>query len=325
MRKLVIGIAAILAVIVSTLAGMIAFGTSAPPPPLASISAPYRNVDFSDLPNIKMIVTRDGTSLAYRLYPGSPRAGEPERVVVAIHGSSANGAILHPAAKALQAAGLTVYAPDIRGHGRTGQRGDIDHPGQLDDDLADLVAAIQKTQPQARLILLGFSSGGGYALHAATTSTGAKFERAVLISPMLGPRAPTTRTGVGGWVAPYIPRIIALSLLGRFGIHAFDHLPALAFATSNNPAADLQTIYSFGLMMAFGTNDYAADVRNARTPLAVLVGDKDQLFDPEIYAPTLHAVRPDIPVTLVPGLNHIEMTTDPRAVPFIVAAIRAAK
>ena len=78
-------------------------------------------------------------------------------------------------------------------------------------------------------------------------------------------------------------------------------------------------------MRAFGTNDYAADVHNARTPLAVLVGENDQLFDPELYAPTLNAIRSDIPVTIVPGLDHIEMTTDPRAVPFILAAIRGTK
>jgi hypothetical protein len=36
--------------VVATLAGMIAFGTSAPPKPLASIGDPFKTVDFSDLP-----------------------------------------------------------------------------------------------------------------------------------------------------------------------------------------------------------------------------------------------------------------------------------
>lgn len=47
-----------------------------------------------------------------------------------------------PARKALCSEGFVVYAPDIRGHGNTGQRGDIDYSGQLDDDFADLVAAV---------------------------------------------------------------------------------------------------------------------------------------------------------------------------------------
>jgi non-heme chloroperoxidase len=324
-RILVIGLAASLTIAIGLLAGMIAFGTRSPPAPLASIGAPYRNVDFSDLPKIDTIITRDGKTIAYRRYPGGPGENEPRRIVVAIHGSSANSASLHPLAKALQTAGLEVYAPDIRGHGRTGQRGDIDRPSQLDDDLSDLVAAIKKSEPHARLILLGFSSGGGYALHAVATPAGAAFERAVLISPMLGARAPTTRAGVGGWAQPYLPRIIALSVLERLGIQWFDHLPALAFATSGNASADLTAIYTFGLVRAFGTNDYATDIRDTRAPLAVLVGQNDQLFYPEMYAPTLNAIRADIPVTIVPNLNHIEMTTDPRAVPFILAAIRGIK
>ena len=126
MRRLTVGLAATLIVVIGILAGMIAFGTSAPPPPLASISSPFRNVDFSDLPKIETIATRDGTTMAYRRYPGGTAGDEPKQIVVAIHGSSANSASLHPLAKALQAAGLDVYAPDIRGHGLTGQRGDID-------------------------------------------------------------------------------------------------------------------------------------------------------------------------------------------------------
>jgi alpha-beta hydrolase superfamily lysophospholipase len=49
---------------------------------------------------------------------------------------------MNPLAKALNAAGATVYAPHIRGHGESGRRGDIDYIGQLDDDLADLMAQL---------------------------------------------------------------------------------------------------------------------------------------------------------------------------------------
>jgi len=217
---------------------------------------------------------------------------------------------------------MTVYAPDIRGHGDSGRRGDIDDASQLDDDLADLVAAVKAKQPNARLTLLGFSSGGGFALRIGATPLGAAFERVVLISPMLGPRAPTTRPDAGGWVKPFIPRIIGLLLLNRLGIHGFDYLPALAFAIAPENAARLTGAYSFRLMRAFGTNDYEADLRNARAPLALLAGSRDEAFVAELYAPTVHAARAEVPVTIVPDLGHIGMTTDPRAAPAIVAAIR---
>ncbi len=56
-------------------------------------------------------------------------------------------------------------------------------------------------------------------------------------------------------------------------------------------------------MRAFATSDYAADLRNAQTPLAVVVGAKDELFYADKFAPTLHAIKPEIPVTVVPGLE----------------------
>ncbi len=134
-------------VIVAALAGMIAFGTGDPPPPLASIGAPFERVDFRDLPAVERVAARDGSRIAFRRWPISPPEepkGATKLVVVAIHGSSATSASLHPLAKALRAQGIPVYAPDIRGHGGTGVRGDIDHAGQLDDDLADFAAAARR-------------------------------------------------------------------------------------------------------------------------------------------------------------------------------------
>lgn len=302
---------------IAMLAGMIVFGTKAPPPPLNSISQPFRRVDFSDLPPLEHVPARDGTPLAYRVWPASADA----LVVIAIHGSSAHSASMHPLGKALVAAGVTVYAPDVRGHGGSGPHGDIGYAGELDADMADFVAAIRAQHPKSKLVLLGFSSGGGFALHIAATPLGRAFERAVLLSPMLGARAPTVRAG-NPWVAVYLPRIIALALLNRIGIHAFEGLPTLAFAIAPDNPGKLTTVYSYRLMRAFGTQDYAADLRNAQTPLAVLVGAKDELFDAEKFAPAVHAVRPDVPVTIVPELSHIEMTTDARALPAILAAIR---
>lgn len=316
---LVIGGVAILAVAV--LAGMVAFGASDPPPYLASVSEPFRKVDFRDLPPVQTTPARDRMPIAFRVWNATAPGG-PERVVIAIHGSSASSSSLHALGKALRAEGLTVYAPDIRGHGGTGRHGDIDYAGQLDDDLADFVAVVRQRHPAARLVLMGFSSGGGFALHAAATPVGAEFERVVLISPFLGPGAPTVRTSGDGWAKPFLPRIFGLLLLQKLGVHAFDHLPTLAFAIAPDNPADLTGAYSFRLMRAFGTWDYAGDLRGARAPIAVVAGAKDELFFAELFAPSVHAVRADVPVTLVPDLNHIAMTIDARAVPTIMAAIR---
>jgi acetyl esterase/lipase len=175
-------------------------------------------------------------------------------------------------------------------------------------------------QPSSRLVLAGFSGGGGFALHASGLPLGRSFVRVVLISPMLGARAPTVKSRA--WAKPFIPRILALLVLNRTGIHAFDYLPVIAFAIPPERAEILTGQYSFRLLRAFYTADYAADLKAAPSPVSVLVGERDELFAAQLFAPTIQAVRPDATVTVVPELNHIEMTTDARAVPAIVAAIR---
>ena len=320
-KIVLIAVVALAVVIAAALAGMLAFGTSAPPEPLASLSAPFRTVDFSNLPPVQTLKVSHRSPIAYRDWLPNPAPSDPPLVVIAIHGSSAQSASMHPLGKALSAAGIPVYAPDIRGHGDTGIRGDIDYAGELDDDMADFTAMMRGKYPNSKLVLMGFSSGGGYALHVAATPLGRMFARTVLLSPMLGAFAPTYRQD-GNYAKPFIARIIALAVLDRAGIHAFDHLTTLLLAIDPARTDILVGHYSWLLMRAFGTRDYAADVRNAQMPLAVVDGEKDELFFADKFAPTIDAVRPGVPVTIVPGLSHTGLTVDPSAVPVILAAVR---
>jgi hypothetical protein len=134
---------------------------------------------------------------------------------------------------------------------------------------------------------------------------------------------PTVPQSVYTWARPFVPRIIALSILDRLGIHAFGSLPSLAFAVPPGNPYGQTGVYSFRLLQAFGTRDYVADLRSSPRPIAVIVGEKDQLFTAAMFAPTIRAVRPDVPVTVLPELDHIGISTDLRALPAILAAIRS--
>ncbi len=205
---------ALVVAIVAALGGMLAFGTGGTPEPLASLGAPFRKVNFSDLPRPEKIQASHGTPIAFRAWGENAPASDPDLVVIMIHGSSAQSASIHPLGKALTAAGIPVYAPDIRGHGDTGTRGDIDYAGQLDDDMADFVAAVRTRHPNAKLVLMGFSSGGGFALHLAATPLGKSFTRTVMLSPMLGPFTPIYNQDQK-YAKPLLPRILALIMLDR--------------------------------------------------------------------------------------------------------------
>ncbi len=145
------------------LAGAIAFGTASPPPPMATVYDTVRRIDMSGLPPLQRYTARDGATLAYRAYPGGN-----ERVAVLIHGSTGSSRNMNPLAKALNAAGATVYALDMRGHGDSGRRGDIAYLGQLEDDIADFAATMRPHHPGATVALIGFSAGGGFTLRVAS-------------------------------------------------------------------------------------------------------------------------------------------------------------
>src|SRR5712692_4995241 len=181
------------------------------PPPLDAISLPFANVDFSRLMPIQRYMARDGVQLAYRHYP----VNEPRRIVVLIHGSSGSSRSMHVLAEALQREGFSVYALDMRGHGDSGTKGDVDYVGQLEDDTEDFVARVLMGKHSAALV--GFSSGGGFVLRFAGSIRQELFARYVLLSPYLRYDASTTKPVNQGWAVVSVPRIVALWVVGRFG------------------------------------------------------------------------------------------------------------
>jgi alpha-beta hydrolase superfamily lysophospholipase len=280
------------------------------PPELTSVSATARAVDRSDMPGVDRFHARDGTELAYRHYPA--RAPASGQIAVVVHGSSGSSVAVHALAKTLAARGIDTYAPDIRGHGASGTRGDIVYLGQLEDDMADFVAEIRKASPTAPLTLLGHSSGGGFALRVAGSPLQNLFQRTVLLAPYLGYDAPSSRQNAGGWASPDIPRFLGLTVLRRLGIVCCESLPTIAFAVAPDSSAILASTYSYRLMRNFGSSsDYREDLSAATRPVAVFAGAADELMVPDKYS---DAVGQRASVTLINGVNHMGIVSDPRAV-----------
>ena len=202
------------------------------PPLLNSIHDGAVAVSELARPPVTEFQARDGTTLAYRLYPA--RNGSTDRVAIVIHGSAGSSGDMHAVAQALADAGVTAVAVDIRGHGGSGTRGDIAYISQLEDDLDDLVALLRMSYPEARLSVVAHSSGGGFGLRIASEAEGKVFDRFVLLAPELGYSAPTSRPleGTAHWANADVPRIIALGLMRRAGIDWAQSLPVVAFATA---------------------------------------------------------------------------------------------
>jgi len=272
-------------------------------PELTSISQSARAVDRSSMPPLSRFSARDGTELAYRHYPArGPSSG---KVAILVHGSSGSSVAVHALADALAARGVETYAPDIRGHGGSGTRGDVGFIGQLENDMADLVALVRKTSSTEPLTLLGHSAGGGFALRIASSPIQDLFARTVLLAPYLGYDAPTNRPGSGGWASADIPRFFGLTALRKLGIDCCESLPTLAFAVPVNSAKILNPTYSFRLMRNFATRGYQMDLAAAHHPITLISGAADELMQADKYADAVHAAAPSVQVKLIDGVDHM--------------------
>ncbi len=315
MKRVVITLAALFGLVLLVLAGAIVFGGPGTPPPMRSIADPFKSADFSDLPPLEKFLCRGGDPLAFREYKP---AGGTLGTVVLIHGSSASSTSMHPLARAFAKAGYRAFSLDMRGHGVSGGQHTIKGVNHLEYDVEDFLKA---TQLGGKATLVGFSSGGGFGLRFAASERQDLFAGYVLLSPFISQDAPTYRQGAGGWVSVGVPRIIALSILNSVGISALNQLPVTRFAVAEGNPNNLTSEYSFALASSFRPRaDYQGSLRAVRQPMAVVVGEKDELFHADQFQPLFESLGVKIPVTIVPGVNHVGMILDEKAMQAAIAA-----
>jgi pimeloyl-ACP methyl ester carboxylesterase len=289
------------------------------PPALASIHAGAVKIDQTGKPPLTRFQARDGTWLAYRLHESGG-----ERVAILVHGSSASSDEMNAVGKALAADGVTAVAIDIRGHGASGERGDIGYIGQIEDDLADLLDQLRSSYPNARFELVGHSLGGGFAARIAGTPVGRRFDRIILLAPFLGAQAPTNQPDGGHWAMVDSPRILALVVLRRLGISLGQSLPVIAYANNPGVAMRVTNVYSFRLLADYGPGyDWAATkatIAAAAARIKLVAGADDELMRAEAYARELRPLGVD--VTILPGVDHMGVVYAPAALHAIAAAAK---
>ena len=306
-----LSIAVFLCVVVSL---ALVWGGPGTPAPITSINDPFESVDFSNMPPLKSYQGADGAKLFYRAY--APLGDNIKGSAVLVHGSSGSSDSMHPMATALAAAGVHVYALDVRGHGDSGSKGHIAFIGQLESDLQSFVQAVQPPSPST---LIGFSSGGGFVLRVAASEMQSAFDSYLLLAPYLGHTAPNHRPDSGGWVSVGIPRIVALNALNAVGILYWNDLPVVRFALTEEAKKFLTSEYDFNLAMNFAANaDYQADLLNAKGKVAILAGDADELLQSQELQGMVQSAGKDWAVQLLPGVQHIPLTLEPLALKAIV-------
>ena len=189
------------------------------------------------------------------LYYETHGAGRP---LILLHGGLGSGEMFGPILPAL-AERHQVIAVDLQGHGRTA---DIDRPIDIRlmaDDIAALIDHLRLDKPD----LVGFSLGGGVALHTAARYP-ARVGRLVVVSANIRPDAiyPEMRAQQGqvnAAAAEFMRDTPMYQLYQRVAPRPED-FPRLLDKIGESMAKDF---------------DYADEVRSLRVPTLIVAADAD--------------------------------------------------
>ena len=146
--------------------------TQRPAPPGPDVSAPRLEQDH--------FVSFDGSRLGMMHWDA---AGEPWAVVVGLHGMDDYSNTFHLAAEHWREQGISTYAYDQRGFGRSPHRGVWAGRKLLDEDLRTFTALIRGRFPHAIIAVAGVSMGGAVAIDAFASDRPPAADRLVLLSP----------------------------------------------------------------------------------------------------------------------------------------------
>jgi alpha-beta hydrolase superfamily lysophospholipase len=265
----------------------------------------------TDIPPPQNYSARDGEKLACRFYDSTAR-----RILLFIHGSSYHGAGYHNLAQLVSTSGAAkVVLPNLRGHYLSGPtRGDIGYVGQLEDDLADLIATLRVKGWNGPIYIGGHSSGGSLAIRFAGGSYAALADGYTLLAPVI-PSPDFMRHGAtGGWTDINLPKLLAIALLNKIGIRRFNGAKIITF---NKPAEYLdgtETLaYSYRLNASYHTRfDYRHDLRALKNAL-VLVGGRDQAIDAQALKKAFAENSSSTDYRIFDDIDHFGIFTDPMA------------
>lgn len=166
----------------------------APAQPPAGYRGPYIGGD--------VVASFDGALLGLTKWEAP---GEPWAVIVALHGMNDYANAFHLAAPYWAQNGVTTYAYDQRGFGRSPGRGIWAGEELMIEDLRTVTALARAKHPNALVVVAGESMGGAVAAAAFASDRPPPADRLVLLAP-----------AVWGWRDQPLPNRTMLWLAANF-------------------------------------------------------------------------------------------------------------
>jgi acylglycerol lipase len=236
-------------------------------------------------------VSFDGARLGLTTWQAE---GEPWAVIVGLHGMDDYANAFHTAAPFWAKQGVTTYAYDQRGFGRSPQRGVWAGQDLMAEDLRAACAVARRRHPKAVIAVVAESMGGAVAIAAFASDRPPDADRLVLLSPAVwGFSQQPLPYSAMLWVASHtLPAYVAEPprFLAR-RIWASDNVREL-IAMGKDPlmiwGSRFDTLY--GLVSLMETAWQGID--RLRVPAAYMYGEHDQIIPPPAAISAAARLRP---------------------------------
>jgi alpha-beta hydrolase superfamily lysophospholipase len=233
----------------------------------------------------------DGTRLPMQTWGAVDAGGEavePWAVIVALHGMNDYAEAFLLPAPYWAAQGITTYAYDQRGFGRTPSRGVWGGADLMTQDLRTAVALARAAHPKAVIAVVGESMGGAVAIAAFASDDPPAADRLVLAAP-----------AVWGWDAQPLTYRVALWLTAHIApasrVEAPDWLVRHILASDNieelrRMGRDRNMIFRTRADTIYGLvslmQEARQDLGRVRAPVLFQYGAHDQIIpkDAAVYA-----------------------------------------
>jgi alpha-beta hydrolase superfamily lysophospholipase len=246
-------------------------------------------------------VTRDGLRLGLQHWD----APKPFAIIVGVHGmSDYSNAFAMPAPWWAQH-GISTYAYDQRGFGRSPQTGIWPGDDIMRRDLADFVDVIKARFPSLPVYVLGESMGGAVAMTAFASDNPPKADGVILVAPAVwSQKTMPLSYRVALWTVSHTFRWMSLSGSG-LKIVPSDNVPML-IAIGRDPLfqkkARADAIYGLVSLM---DEAYDSPSRLNNVPLLLMYGGNDQIIPKRPTEHVISKLGPNATVKFYPKGYHM--------------------
>jgi alpha-beta hydrolase superfamily lysophospholipase len=238
-----------------------------------------------------------------KLYLQGWEVVNPKAVVYMVHGLGEHSSRYKHVALALNNAGFTLVAFDLRGHGKSlGQRGHSPSIDHFVDDIDIFAQKVSERYPASPRFLYGHSLGGllaiNYLIRSKPTISGAVISAPGLRSSLQEQKMKVLLSKIGGLLLPNH------QLKSGLDPTTLSHDETVVKAYIDDPLVHDDISFGLARSMLKGISRAFAHASEITIPLLVMHGSEDRLVFPSGSQDFCRLVRGDCTLKIWEGMYH---------------------